>query len=169
MGFINLEIKAKCFHPQKVEAFLLSANARFVGTDHQTDVYFNCPNGRLKLRKGNIENNLIFYDRPNQKGPKQSNFQLTPVADAEAMQQLLTAAFGVKVLVEKKRRIYYINNVKVHLDELTGLGNFVEIEAGNLIDPSKTIDELTEQCTMLMEAFGIEQQHLIDKSYSDMV
>jgi len=167
--FINVEIKAKCFHLQQVEAFLLSANARFVGTDHQTDTYFNCPNGRLKLRRGNIENNLIFYNRPDTKGPKQSSFQLTPVADGEAMQALLTQALGVTITVEKKRRIYYLQNIKVHLDELEGLGSFVEIEAGNITDPTKTVDDLQAQCNALMLAFGIEESHLVDKSYSDMV
>jgi len=168
-AFINVEIKAKCFHPQQVEAFLLNANARFVGTDQQTDIYFNCPNGRLKLRRGTIENNLIFYYRPDTKGPKQSSFQLTPVADGGAMQALLTEALGVAITVEKTRRIYYLQNIKVHLDELEGLGSFVEIEAGNITNPAKTVDDLQAQCHALMLAFGIEDSHLIDKSYSDMV
>jgi predicted adenylyl cyclase CyaB len=152
-----------------VEAFLLSANARFAGTDHQTDIYFNCPNGRLKLRMGNIENNLIFYNRPDEKGPKQSTFQLVPVANGALMQQLLTTALGVRATVEKKRRIYFLDNIKVHLDELEGLGYFVEIEAGNLNHPSKTAAELHQQCTQLMQDMGIEQHHLIHKSYGDMV
>ncbi len=167
--YINVEIKAKCFRPQQVEAFLLGANAHFMGTDHQADTYFNCPNGRLKLRRGNIENNLIFYSRPDSKGPKQSTFQLTPVADGDAMQALLTHALGVKITVTKKRRIYYLQNVKVHLDELEGLGSFVEIEAGNITDPTKTVEQLQAQCNALMVAFGIEESHLIDNSYSDMV
>jgi predicted adenylyl cyclase CyaB len=168
-SFINVEIKAKCFHPEKVEAFLISAGARFQGVDHQTDIYFNCPNGRLKLRTGNIENNLIFYNRPDEPGPKQSHFQLMPVADAAALQQLLTDALSIKVKVVKTRRIYFLGNIKVHLDELEGLGNFVEIEAGNLTDTAKTVEELHTQCNDLMHNFGIEEHDLIDKSYSDML
>ncbi len=147
---------------------MLLANARFVGTDHQIDTYFNCPNGRLKLRRGNIENNLIFYSRPDEKGPKESNFQLAPVADGDAMQALLTNALGVKNTVDKKRRIYFIHNIKIHLDEVAGLGSFVEIEASNLNHPEKTIEELHTQCNWLMQQLGIEEEHLIDKSYSDM-
>ena len=168
-NFINVEIKARCFHPERVEAFLLSANARFVGTDHQIDTYFNCTNGRLKLRRGNIENNLIFYNRPDKMGPKQSNFQLAPVADGDTMQALLTNALGVKIAVDKKRRIYFIDNIKVHLDEVAGLGSFVEIEASNLNHPHKTVEELHTQCNWLMQQLGIEEEHLIDKSYSDML
>ena len=74
MKHINIEIKAKCFHPQKVEAFLVSVNAVFKGTDLQKDTYFNAPNGRLKLRQGNIENNLIFYNRSDKKGPNNQIF-----------------------------------------------------------------------------------------------
>src|ERR1051326_1085590 len=61
MSYVNIEIKAKCFHPEKVKAFLFAHDARFIGIDLQKDIYFNVTKGRLKLRHGNIENNLIFY------------------------------------------------------------------------------------------------------------
>ncbi len=169
MSFINIEIKARCFHPEKVEAFLLSAGARFVGLDHQKDTYFNVPSGRLKLRQGNIENTLIFYNRPDQEGPKQSDFSLSKMTDGAATEQLLEKALGVKVVVDKYRKIFYIDNVKFHLDEVPGLGSFVEIEAGNLADVSKTIDDLKAQCDYYMKAFEIADADLINHSYSDML
>ena len=169
MNHINIEIKAKCFHTQKVEAFLLSAGANFVGLDHQKDTYFNVPDGRLKLRQGNIENSLIFYNRPNQEGPKQSDFYLSKISDGSATEQLLAKALGIKVVVEKNRKIFFIDNVKIHLDEVPGLGSFVEIEAGNLNDPGKTIEDLHAQCNYYMQAFEIEKADLIDHSYSDML
>ena len=169
MSFINIEIKAKCFHPEKVEAFLLSNGARFVGLDHQKDTYFQVPSGRLKLRQGNIENSLIFYNRPDQEGPKQSDFSLSKISEGAATEAVLEKALGVKVVVDKYRKIFYIDNVKFHLDEVPGLGSFVEIEAGNLADPSKTIEELKEQCDQYMKAFEIAEQDLIHHSYSDMI
>ncbi len=169
MSHINIEIKAKCFHPEKVEAFLLSAGARFVGLDHQKDTYFIIPSGRLKLRQGNIENSLIFYNRPDKEGPKQSDFSLSKITDGAATEQVLTNALGVKVTVEKSRKIFYIDNVKFHLDEVPGLGSFVEIEAGNLADPSKTIDDLKNQCDHYMKAFEVDEKDLIHHSYSDML
>ena len=69
MTFLNVEIKAKCRDSNRVRNYLLNNGAAYKGTDEQTDTYFNVPNGRLKLREGNIENNLIFYDRGNQAGP----------------------------------------------------------------------------------------------------
>ena len=169
MKHINVEIKAKCFHLKKVEAFLVTNNASFVGTDYQKDTYFHVSSGRLKLRQGNIENNLIFYTRNNQPGPKQSDFHLVKFEDGKALENLLTEALGVKVIVEKKRSIYYINNVKIHLDELDGFGTFVEIEASNINAEDKTIDDLRKQCEALMAAFDITEGDLIHNSYSDIL
>ncbi len=169
MNFINVEIKARCFHPQKVRAFLLAAGADFKGTDYQKDTYFNVPEGRLKLRQGNIEQNLIYYNRPNIEGPKQSDFSLLPVTDGAAMEAFLLRALGEKVVVEKTREIYFIENVKFHIDELTALGSFVEIEAGNKNYPHLTVQELQQQCNDYMKAFDISDSDLIHVSYSDMI
>lgn len=73
---LNVEIKAKCSEPGKVKKYLLDHHAEYRGLDRQVDVYFNCPEGRLKLRKGNIENSLIFYNRDNKAGPKASEVNM---------------------------------------------------------------------------------------------
>jgi adenylate cyclase class 2 len=169
MKHINIEIKAKCFHPQKVEAFLVAHNANFKGTDLQKDTYFHVPHGRLKLRQGNIENNLIYYKRDDQKGPKQSNFYLIEVSMPLEMEAILAAALGIKIIVEKKRRIFYLGNIKVHIDEVPQLGCFIEIEAGNILRPDISAEELRKQCTDLMQHFEIRDEDLIEKSYSDML
>ena len=122
MPFLNVEIKAKCNEPEFVRSYFLSNGADFKGMDEQTDTYFNVANGRLKLRGGNIENNLIFYERHNQAGPKNSRFNLVKIEDARGLKEVLTKSNGVKVIVKKKREIYYIGNVKFHIDEVPGLG-----------------------------------------------
>ncbi|MBL7744578.1 MAG: class IV adenylate cyclase [Chitinophagaceae bacterium] len=168
MAFLNVEIKAYCNDPAFIRNYLQSMNALFKGTDKQTDTYFNVFNGRLKLREGNIENNLIFYERANQAGPKNSHFHLVKVEDAKGLKEVLTRSNGIKIVVRKKRDIYYINNVKFHIDEVPGLGSFVEIEAGNVLaDMSQ--NELREQCEFYLKEFGIKQEGLIDVSYSDML
>jgi predicted adenylyl cyclase CyaB len=169
MSHINIEIKAKCFHPEKVEAFLLSKSARFVGTDQQKDTYFNVPIGRLKLRQGNIENSLIYYERPDQQGPKQSDFSLSQISQGKETEAVLSKALGVKVVVDKERKIFFLENVKFHLDTVPGLGSFVEIEAGNLTDPSKTIEDLKLQCDTYLALFEVKTEDLIHHSYSDML
>jgi len=168
MAHLNVEIKATCNNAGKVRDYLLKNNADYRGTDLQTDTYFNVKNGRLKLREGNIENNLIYYERNNQAGPKSSSFILTKIPDAEKLKESLASADGIKVVVKKKREIYYIKNVKFHIDEVEGLGAFVEIEAWNMgVDLSK--DELQQQCEFYMQQFSIEEKDLIEVSYSDML
>lgn len=168
MSFINIEIKARTQLADEIRKFLLEKNALFKGVDHQTDTYFNVSRGRLKLRQGNIENNLIYYERENKAGPKQSDFKLVPVQDAEGLKQALTLALGIKVIVAKKREIYFIENVKFHIDELEALGKFVEIEASN-IDKDLSVDELRAQCDYYMNIFKIQEKDLIQHSYSDML
>jgi adenylate cyclase class 2 len=168
MAFLNIEIKARCANPGIVRGYLLANKADFKGVDEQTDTYFNVLNGRLKLREGNIENNLIFYERDNNAGPKSSHFNLVRIDDAAGLKAVLEKALGCKVIVTKRREIYYINNVKFHIDEVPGLGSFLEIEAGNVLaDLSR--EQLQEQCEMYLQAFDIRPDDLIDVSYSDML
>jgi len=168
MSFLNVEIKAKCKNADNIRDYLLTNNAAFKGVDEQTDTYFNVPNGRLKLREANIENTLIFYERTNQAGPKNSHFHLVKVEDAKGLREVLTKSMGIKVVVKKKREIYYISNVKFHIDEVPGMGSFIEIEAGNILADLKQ-NQLKEQCDFYMKEFGINHEDLIEVSYSDMV
>ena len=168
MSYLNVEVKAKCNDPSFIRDYLLVNNAVFKGLDEQTDTYFNVPNGRLKLREGNIENNLIFYERTNQASPKSSHFHLVKVEDVKGLKEVLAKSIGIKVAVKKKREIYYIRNVKFHIDEVPGLGSFIEIEAGNVLaDLSE--EKLKEQCDFYLNEFKIRQDDLIEVSYSDML
>lgn len=168
MSHLNIEIKARIADPAFIRQYLLENNTEFKGVDEQTDTYFNVANGRLKLREGNIENNLIYYQRANQAGPKGSNFHLIKVEDAAGLKEALIKANGIKAIVKKRREIYYINNVKFHIDEVPGLGSFMEIEAGNILAdlPQR---ELKEQCDFYLRELKIKEADLIDVSYSDMV
>src|SRR5215469_5095467 len=168
MTHLNIEIKAKCYNADFIRQYLAEHDAEFKGTDLQTDTYFNVTDGRLKLREGNIENNLIFYERENKPGSKESSFQLVNVPDAASLKQVLKKSLGVKTVVEKKREIYFIKNVKFHIDSVKELGSFVEIEASDLYkDVSK--EELQKQCDFYLSEFKIRGEDLVDVSYSDML
>jgi adenylate cyclase, class 2 len=168
MSNLNVEIKARCHDPEFVRNYLIHQGASFKGTDEQTDTYFNVRNGRLKLREGLIENALIFYERTNQAGPKNSHFKLVKVEDGAGLKEVLTKSNGIKTIVKKKREIYYINNVKFHIDEVPGLGSFMEIEAGNIL-ADLSMEELRKQCDFYMQELGISEDALVKVSYSDMV
>lgn len=168
MTYLNIEIKAVCKNPDQIREYLAKENAFFAGTDHQTDTYFTVGKGRLKLREGNIENNLIYYEREEHQGIKNSHFQLMKVVDPVSLKKILESSNGIKVVVEKKREIYYIRNVKFHIDDVLGLGSFVEIEAGNLVEEIAE-EELKKQCEQYIQAFGIRDEDFIGASYSDMM
>jgi adenylate cyclase, class 2 len=168
MSFLNVEIKARCGDPDFIRKYLADHGAEFKGMDPQTDTYFNVSSGRLKLREGQIENNLIYYERINQAGPKPSNFQLVKVENASGLKEILARSNGIKVIVHQNREIYYIANVKFHIDEVPGLGSFVEIEAGNILADLSSV-ELKAQCDFYMKELKINNDDLLDISYSDML
>lgn len=163
-----IEIKAKCENAAKVRKILKEKAAIYKGIDHQVDTYFKSPVGRLKLREGNIENTLIHYNRPNQAGPKNSQVTYQRLPPNTPLKKVLAAAMGILVVVDKQREIYFIENVKFHVDEVHQLGAFVEIEA---IDENGTmsLDELQAQCEYFMNLFDISYQDLIKVSYSDLI
>jgi predicted adenylyl cyclase CyaB len=165
---LNVEIKARCLDHDRVRAALEGIGARCVGTDRQIDTYFPAKTGRLKLREGNIENSFIHYRRPDQEGPKRSEVTLARVPADAGLGAVLRAGLAPLVTVDKTREIWFAGNVKLHLDQVKGLGQFVEIEA---IDTDGSIGEarLTEQCQEFMALFTIASGDLIDRSYSDMV
>ncbi len=169
MQKLNLEIKARCTDPEKIRSALRAEGARFIGVDHQTDTYFKTAQGRLKLREGNIERSLIYYARPEVQDIKRSEVVLYhPAGSADALRLTLQQALGVDVVVQKRREIYFIDNVKFHIDEVKGLGTFVEIEAIRS-EAHTTEDDLRKQCRHYMDLLGIEEAALIDRSYSDMI
>lgn len=163
-----IEIKARCANPQRARELLRARNAEFRGVDRQSDTYFRAPQGRLKLREGQIENSLVYYEREDQTSPKQSKVSLVSLAPRSGIKEILTQALGVLVVVEKQREIYFIENVKFHIDSVKGLGSFVEIEAMDL-DGSQGKEKLLRQCQDFMELFGVMQENLIAGSYSDLL
>ena len=164
----NIEIKARSGNQEKIRTILYSMHADFRGVDHQVDTYFNVPCGRLKLREGNIENNLIHYFRENREGPKQADVTLFKSLPGTSLKEILTKALGILAVVDKQREIYFIENVKFHIDNVIGLGTFVEIEA---IDENGTIGikRLNQQCRQYLEIFEIPKKDLISVSYSDLL
>jgi predicted adenylyl cyclase CyaB len=167
MNLINVEIKANCVEADRVREILKHRKARFAGIDHQIDTYFRVTEGRLKLRQGNIENNLIAYRRPNHAGPKTSDVSIAPVTGGAQLRSVLETALGVLVTVDKQREIYYIDNVKFHVDQVEGLGEFIEIEACGEVGGDR--EALLGQCRGYMELFGIREEDLVDRSYSDLL
>jgi len=167
----NIEIKARIDDFSKIRSVLALEHAVLKGTDHQCDTYFTVPKGRLKIRKGTIENCLVWYERPDISGPKQCSYHIIQFERGDEklsmMRELLETSLGITVQVVKEREIYFIDNVKIHLDTVAELGHFLEIEA--IGETSLTEDHLRSQCNSLLLRFNIPPEALMECSYSDML
>jgi len=165
---LNFEFKAKANKLAELETKLQTLKPRFAGEDHQIDTYFKVEKGRLKLREGNIENALIFYERENIANAKTSNILLYKHSPDTALKAILTTTLGVKIVVEKRRRIYFLENIKFHFDTVEGLGTFIEVEA---IDETGKIgkEKLQAQCREYAAFFNINETDYVALSYSDLL
>jgi adenylate cyclase class 2 len=139
-----------------------------LGTLRQRDTYFHAVQGRLKLREatGSMAE-LISYRRADRDGPKVSHYRIVPVVDPIALADALTETLGVRVVVEKARRLLMWRGVRIHLDAVAGLGNFVELEAvsdapGGLVAEEAKIEELRS-------ALGITDDLLVARGYADLM
>lgn len=167
---INVEIKARCDQDRQeaIRQQLISDGARHPGTDHQIDTYFRVSFGRLKLREGNFENAVIQYDRLDSAQPKVSRCTVVSVLPGSNLKEALMQALGVLAVVDKTRNIFWLDNVKIHLDRVERLGHFIEIEAQEL-EGTRSEECLRRQCEVLMQRFGIQAEDLIETSYSDLL
>lgn len=168
MPILNIEFKAVTNKLKGLEALLQQRHPVFIGQDHQVDTYFNAQQGRLKLREGNIENALIHYEREDTAGAKASQVLLYHHKPDKALKEILIKTLGIKTIVDKQRRIYFIDNVKFHFDTVASLGTFIEVEA---IDKDGSIgkEKLQQQCNEYAALFGIEAKDYCSVSYSDMI
>jgi homotetrameric cytidine deaminase len=155
----NLEIKARDADPRRSLEAALALGADDQGELTQRDTYFAGARGRLKLRQQTPgEAELIQYRRPDESGPRVSEFRLVPVSDSGALEQALDAALGTLVVVEKRRRLLLWEGVRIHLDDVAGLGAYLELEAPE--DGAPKIDKLRE---------ALQIGDLIAGSYSDLL
>lgn len=168
MNIKNVEFKAKVDELESYESKLLALNPIYKGIDHQIDSYFNVKKGRLKLREGNIENALINYDRADTANSKQSDVILYQHQPSASLKQILSHQLGIKVIVDKQRKIYFIGNVKFHFDQVKGLGTFLEVEAIDT-EGNRSTASLQAQCDTYAKLFELEAKHFVDKSYSDLL
>jgi predicted adenylyl cyclase CyaB len=170
----NLEIK--CRYPNLRHAERLAAaelQAEFQGEVVQTDSYFEVPGGRLKLRQtvGTAEDEacaeLIFYRRPDRSAARISDYHRLPLPDAFAALAFLRRALRLKVSVRKRRRIYIKENMRLHLDQVHGLGKFLEFEL--IVSPEYSRLRCRRQLEELMRRFDIVPETLLADSYSDLL
>ena len=163
----NVELKARDSDPRRSLETCERLGAESSGALAQQDTYFHAPRGRLKLREeAGGAPHLIAYERPDQPGQRQSSYRIVAVEDAAGLKAALISALGVKVVVVKVRQLFLWEGVRIHLDAVDGLGNFIEFEAVAAADSDLSRVEM--QVKMLRKAFVIKDADLLGSSYSDL-
>lgn len=162
---VNLELKARIASPARAHECAAACGASSGGTLVQRDTYFRVPNGRLKLRE--IEGaapELIFYHRPENDPERWSTFTRETVGNPQGVKIVLTDAFGVLAVVRKRRDLYIFRDARIHIDDVEGLGTFVEFE----VTGGKTAASVATMKD-LRDAFSIADEDIVKASYSDMI
>ena len=164
----NIEIKANYPDLDQGRRVCEQVAARFENTYQQIDTYFRVQNGRLKLREfGSPESQLIYYERPNDPSAKLSKYEIFPVQDGDRLKTMLASALGIWQVVRKRREVYWYDVVRIHLDQVENLGNFLEFEG--VISASTERTAVAEKVEWLVAQFRIDESDLIELSYSDLL
>ena len=164
----NVELKARDPDPEATLARALRAGATDHGVIRQRDTYFAVPQGRLKLREEEPGGaRLISYRRPDAADERVSDYRLVPVADPDGLRAALAETCGVRVEVVKRRRLLLWETVRIHLDEVEGLGSFLELEA--VAEPDSDLSSERARVAHLRAALDIADAALQAGSYADAV
>jgi homotetrameric cytidine deaminase len=164
----NIEIKARDADPARTLELALELGAADEGDLQQRDTYFDGARGRLKLREQEPgEDGLIEYRRADEAGARTSSYRRVPIAAAAELREALDAALGTLVVVTKRRRLLLRDNVRIHLDEVEGLGSFIELEAVAGTESDLTAEQA--QVAELRERLEIGDEALVGESYSDLL
>ncbi len=164
----NIEIKAGI---ASVAALLPLARAVADGPEQaiaQDDTFFSVPNGRLKLRQfadGSAE--LIHYQRPDTGEAKASDYVRVAVPDPAAMREALARGLGVQGRVRKQRLLLMVGATRIHLDQVEGLGDFIELEV--VLAAGQTDAQGAATAEALMQALGLAEAPRLAGAYLDLL
>ena len=164
----NIEIKARVrdFAALKSRAAALSDTP--VEVIPQEDTFFPTPRGRLKLRQLAPDRaQLVYYERPDQDGPKRSNYHLFETGDPENLKTTLSLALGTRGVVRKTRLLYLAGQTRIHLDDVEGLGQFMELEV--VLRPDQSDADGQRVAADLMEKLGVLPGDLLEGAYMDLL
>ena len=161
----NIELKAHDPDPGRSLEVSLALGATDEGWLQQLDTYFRVAHGRLKLREQDGAAELIQYQRTDEAIERASNYRIIPIDDPDALKDALAAALGILVAVEKSRHLLLWRNVRIHLDEVPGLGSFIELEA--VAEPDSDLSAEYQNVAELRGALGITDERILAVGYSD--
>jgi predicted adenylyl cyclase CyaB len=164
----NIEFKAILRNPSAAHSIAIRLSGAPPQILHQTDVFFSCSDGRLKLRLfGDGAGELILYDRSNSAEPRRSDYSIARTPDAEVLLIILQRTLGYVGTVKKVRALYIVGQTRIHIDQVEGLGNFMEIEV--VLRPEQNDEEGRRIAFSLLREFGITDDQLQSHAYIELL
>ena len=164
----NIEIKAYARDFAEIRRRAEALSDTPVEIISQEDIFFNTPQGRLKLRiLPESKGQLIYYTRPDQEGPKRSDYHISLTTDPENLKHVLELAYGIRGVVRKTRYLYLVGQTRVHLDDVEGLGQFMELEV--VMEEGQGDAEAQTIAEGLMASLGVERSDLLEGAYMDLL
>jgi predicted adenylyl cyclase CyaB len=164
----NIEFKAELADLESAHATARNLSGTGPEILRQTDVFFPSPHGRLKLRIfDDNHGELIFYERADTAGPRRSNYQIARTADPQTLLEILQQVSRSSGTVEKVRSLYMVGQTRIHIDEVKGLGSFLEIEV--VVKERQSEAEGLHIAHMLAKEFGIMEDRLVPVAYVDLI
>lgn len=164
----NIEIKAHARNFEEIRERAEVLSDRPVEVISQEDVFFHVEQGRLKLRYlAPDRGQLIYYSRPDLEGPKRSEYHIYETGDPGSLRQLLELAYGIRGLIRKTRHLFLVGQTRIHLDEVEGLGTFVELEV--VMAPGQSDAEGQAIAEDLINKLGVQRSDLLEGAYIDLL
>ena len=164
----NIEVKARIRDFHRLQGLVEDLSDTPCEVIKQEDTFFDTPVGRLKLRiLGPDLGQLIYYERENTSGPKRSDYIVSRTSEPASLKAALTAALGVRGIVRKRRLLYWVGNTRVHLDEVEGLGSYMELEV--VLNDGQNVEQGESVAAELMQKLGVEKADLVERAYIDLV
>ena len=134
----------------------------------QDDTFFFCPNGRLKVREFSPEEGeLIFYQRMDIAGPKESSYFISPTSSPASLREILSLALGMFGRVRKRRLLFLTGSTRIHLDEVEGLGHFMELEV--ILTDGQSVEDGEAIARKVMKQLAIAGEDLLVGAYIDLL
>ena len=163
----NVEVKLRLADLGATRRRVAEIGACYAATEEQVDRYYELDGSRrVKLRTFGKTAQLIEYDRPEEDGIRTSRYRITPVRDTEAGICLVPKGDPL-VVVRKRREIHLLGNVRIHLDEVEGLGEFLELEA--VVDGDHDESRCREQVEQILSGLDLTKADRLPASYSDLL
>lgn len=165
----NIEVKVAVPDPASVRTAAIALADRGPDLERQVDTYYSVdPTGasRVKVRDSDRHGlQLIRYHRPEAEDVRPSDYSLEVLEgpDDPRLGELGEAI----VVVDKRREVLWVANVRVHLDEVVGLGTFLELEA--VVDADHDDASCRGAVDRILEDLGLSAQPAITASYSDLL